>query len=54
LSDAGSTARTRGAVTRTLDEEILIRNWDESPIRGPYHGHAGRAKKAAGLKRPPR
>ena len=23
------------------DEEILIRNWDESPIRGPYHGHAG-------------
>jgi hypothetical protein len=51
------------------DEEILIRNWDESPIRGPYHGHAvrdgkivsaigyaspGRAKKAAGLKRPPR
>jgi ketosteroid isomerase-like protein len=23
------------------DEEILIRNWDESPIRGPYHGHEG-------------
>lgn len=23
------------------DEEILIRNWDEAPIRGPYHGHAG-------------
>ena len=23
------------------DKEILIRNWDETPIRGPYHGHAG-------------
>jgi ketosteroid isomerase-like protein len=23
------------------DEAILIRNWDESPIRGPYHGHEG-------------
>jgi ketosteroid isomerase-like protein len=23
------------------DPEILIRNWDESPIRGPYHGHEG-------------
>jgi ketosteroid isomerase-like protein len=23
------------------DDEILIRNWDESPIRGPYRGHAG-------------
>jgi ketosteroid isomerase-like protein len=23
------------------DPDILIRNWDESPIRGPYHGHAG-------------
>ncbi len=21
--------------------EILIRNWDESPIPGPYHGHDG-------------
>jgi ketosteroid isomerase-like protein len=21
--------------------EIVIRNWDEAPIRGPYHGHAG-------------
>jgi ketosteroid isomerase-like protein len=21
--------------------EILIRNWDESPIRGPYEGHHG-------------
>ncbi len=25
-------------------EEILIRNWDESPIRGPYHGHEGMRK----------
>jgi hypothetical protein len=24
------------------DPEIVIRNWDESPIRGPYHGHEGR------------
>jgi ketosteroid isomerase-like protein len=23
------------------DAEILIRNWDEAPIRGPYHGHEG-------------
>jgi ketosteroid isomerase-like protein len=23
------------------DPKILIRNWDESPIRGPYHGHEG-------------
>ena len=23
------------------DQEILIRNWDESPVRGPYTGHAG-------------
>ena len=21
--------------------EIVVRNWDESPVRGPYHGHAG-------------
>jgi hypothetical protein len=21
--------------------EIEIRNWDEAPIRGPYHGHEG-------------
>jgi ketosteroid isomerase-like protein len=21
--------------------EIEIRNWDESPLRGPYHGHEG-------------
>jgi len=21
--------------------EIVIRNWDESPIPGPYHGHEG-------------
>lgn len=26
------------------DPEILIRNWDESPIRGPYSGHAGLRK----------
>ena len=23
------------------DPDILIRNWDESPIRGPYRGHDG-------------
>jgi ketosteroid isomerase-like protein len=23
------------------DSEILIRNWDEAPLRGPYHGHHG-------------
>ena len=23
------------------DPEIVIRNWDESPVRGPYHGHEG-------------
>ena len=23
------------------DPEILIRNWDESPLRGPYHGLDG-------------
>jgi ketosteroid isomerase-like protein len=23
------------------DPAIEIRNWDESPIRGPYHGHDG-------------
>lgn len=23
------------------DPEVVIRNWDESPIRGPYHGHEG-------------
>ena len=23
------------------DPEIVIRNWDESPIPGPYHGHEG-------------
>ena len=23
------------------DPEILIRNWDESPVRGPYHGYEG-------------
>ena len=23
------------------DPEIVIRNWDESPVRGPYHGHDG-------------
>ncbi len=28
------------------DEEILIRNWDESPIRGPYHGHVARLRQA--------
>lgn len=22
-------------------EEIVIRNWDESPVPGPYHGHPG-------------
>src|SRR5215207_5917508 len=21
--------------------DLLIRNWDEAPIRGPYHGHPG-------------
>ncbi len=32
----------RGELSPELcDEEILIRNWDESPIRGPYHGHEG-------------
>jgi ketosteroid isomerase-like protein len=24
--------------------EIVIRNWDESPVRGPYHGHEGLRK----------
>jgi ketosteroid isomerase-like protein len=23
------------------DPEIVIRNWDESPVRGPYRGHDG-------------
>jgi ketosteroid isomerase-like protein len=23
------------------DPEIVIRNWDESPVRGPFHGHEG-------------
>lgn len=23
------------------DPEIVIQNWDESPVRGPYHGHEG-------------
>jgi hypothetical protein len=23
------------------DEEIVVRNWDESLVRRPYHGHAG-------------
>ena len=23
------------------DPEIEIRNWDEAPITGPYHGHEG-------------
>lgn len=32
----------RGELAPELcDEEVLIRNWDESPVRGPYHGHSG-------------
>ena len=23
------------------DAEIVVRNWDGSPVRGPYRGHAG-------------
>jgi ketosteroid isomerase-like protein len=23
------------------DSEIVISNWEESPVRGPYHGHEG-------------
>ncbi|HEY8000616.1 MAG TPA: nuclear transport factor 2 family protein [Solirubrobacterales bacterium] len=23
------------------DPEVVIRNWDGSPVRGPYHGHQG-------------
>ena len=26
------------------DPEIVIRNWDESPVRGPYRGHEGLRK----------
>lgn len=22
-------------------DDVEIRNWDDSPLRGPYHGHAG-------------
>ena len=32
----------RGELTPEIcDPEIVIRNWDESPVRGPYHGHEG-------------
>ena len=35
-------ALARGELAPELcHEEILIRNWDESPVRGPYNGHAG-------------
>jgi ketosteroid isomerase-like protein len=40
------TAWFRGLEERTLSPEmchpkIVIRNWDESPLRGPYHGRDG-------------
>jgi ketosteroid isomerase-like protein len=32
----------RGELSPGLcDPEIVIRNWDEAPVRGPYHGHPG-------------
>jgi ketosteroid isomerase-like protein len=32
----------RGELNRELcDPEIVIRNWAESPVLGPYHGHDG-------------
>lgn len=32
----------RGSLSPELcHPEIEIRNWDESPVRGPYHGHEG-------------
>ena len=32
----------RGELSPELcHEELLIRNWDESPVRGPYHGLEG-------------
>jgi ketosteroid isomerase-like protein len=32
----------RGELSPELcDPEIVIRNWDESPVRGPYRGHEG-------------
>lgn len=35
-------ALERGDVPLELcHPEIVIRNWDEAPVRGPYHGHAG-------------
>jgi len=30
-----------GLTPEVCDPEIVIRNWDESPVRGPYHGHEG-------------
>jgi ketosteroid isomerase-like protein len=33
--------RVRDPAPDLCDPEILIRNWDESPIRGPYTGHEG-------------
>lgn len=35
-----SLARGEPAVD-LCDPEIVIRNWDGSPLRGPYHGHEG-------------
>ena len=35
----------RGELTPEIcHPEIVIRNWDESPLRGPYHGHDGLRK----------
>jgi ketosteroid isomerase-like protein len=32
----------RGELSPELcDPDVLIRNWDEAPVRGPYHGHDG-------------
>jgi ketosteroid isomerase-like protein len=32
----------RGEVTPEIcEQEIEIRNWSESPVPGPYHGHQG-------------
>lgn len=32
----------RGELSPQLcDPEVVIRNWDDSPVRGPYHGHEG-------------
>ena len=33
---------SRGELTLEIcHPDIEIRNWDESPVRGPYNGHAG-------------